>query len=293
MQLRHYAGFGGVTLAAAVGGEPSRPPVILLHGGGQTRHAWARAARELVAEGYYVICPDARGHGDSGWAADGNYRLDAFCADLRAIIATLERPPALIGASLGGGTALLTIGESSEPIASALVLVDMVPRPDPVGVSNIVRFMGANPQGFASLEEAADAVSAYNPHRPRTRDHSGLMKNLRLHADGRLYWHWDPTFLAPDHRLDPQEYQERMDAATRRVRVPTLLVRGAMSDIVTEEAAAELRRMIPGCEVVDVAGAGHMVAGDRNDVFNAAIREFLARHSQSATLPSAALEPPG
>ena len=161
MQLRHYAGVGGVSLAADVGGDPARPPVILMHGGGQTRHAWARAARELIAEGYHVICPDARGHGDSGWAADGNYRLDAFSGDLRAIIAALARPPALIGASLGGGTALLTIGESESPIASALVLVDMVPRPDPVGVSNIVRFMGANPQGFASLEEAADAVTAY------------------------------------------------------------------------------------------------------------------------------------
>jgi pimeloyl-ACP methyl ester carboxylesterase len=279
MQLRHYAGFGGVSLAADVGGEPSRPPVILMHGGGQTRHAWGRAARELIAEGYHVICPDARGHGDSGWAEDGNYRLDAFSADLRAIIGTLTQRPALIGASLGGGTALLTIGESETPIASALVLVDMVPRPDPVGVSNIVRFMGANPQGFASLEEAADAVTAYNPHRPRARDHSGLMKNLRQRADGRFYWHWDPKFLAPAHRLNPQDYQERMDAATARIRVPTLLVRGAMSDIVTAEAAAELQRTIPGCEVVDVAGAGHMVAGDRNDVFNAAISGFLKRHS--------------
>ncbi len=278
MQLRHYVGHGGITLAAAVGGEAAAPPVILMHGGGQTRHAWSRAARELIAEGYFVICPDARGHGDSGWAEGGDYRLDAFASDLRAIIATLARPPALIGASLGGGTALLTIGESEAPIASALVLVDMVPRPDPVGVGNIVRFMGANPQGFANLEEAAEAVTAYNPHRPRTKDQSGLMKNLRLRADGRLYWHWDPKFLAPAHRLNPEDYQARMDAATRRVRVPTLLVRGAMSDIVTEEAAAELRRMIPGCEVVDVAGAGHMVAGDRNDAFNGAVSGFLRQH---------------
>ncbi len=280
MELHHYSGLGGIQLAAAVGGEVSGPPVILLHGGGQTRHAWARAARELIAQGYHVICPDARGHGDSAWAEDGNYRLDAFAGDLRAIIDTLRQPPALIGASLGGGTALLTIGESAEAVASALVLVDMVPHPNPEGVNNIVRFMGANPRGFANLQEAADAVSAYNPHRPRTGDHSGLMKNLRLRADGRLYWHWDPKFLAPDHRLDPEDYQARMDAATRRVRVPTLLVRGAMSDIVTEEGAAELQRAIPGSEVVNVAGAGHMVAGDRNDAFNAAIMRFLRRHAR-------------
>lgn len=278
MQLRHYTGFGGIELAAAVGGEPSAQPVILLHGGGQTRHAWGRAARELVAEGYFVICPDARGHGDSAWAEDGNYRLDAFAADLRAIMGTLEKRPALIGASLGGGTSLLVVGTGSVPAASALVLVDIVPRPDPAGVGNIVRFMGSNPEGFANLDEAAEAVSAYNPHRPRTTDHSGLMKNLRLREDGRLYWHWDPKFLAPEFRLDPEEYQAQLEAATRGVRVPTLLVRGAMSDIVSEEAAAALQRAIPGCELVDVAGAGHMVAGDKNDVFNAAVSGFLKRH---------------
>lgn len=278
MQLRHYTGFGGIKLAAAVGGEASAQPVILLHGGGQTRHAWGRAARELVAEGYFVICPDARGHGDSAWAEDGNYRLDAFAADLRAIMGTLEKRPALIGASLGGGTSLLVVGTVSVPAASALVLVDIVPRPDPAGVGNIVRFMGSNPEGFANLDEAAEAVTAYNPHRPRTTDHSGLMKNLRLRADGRLYWHWDPKFLAPEFRLDPEEYQAQLDAATLGVRVPTLLVRGAMSDIVSEEAAAALQRAIPGCELVDVAGAGHMVAGDKNDVFNAAVSGFLKRH---------------
>jgi pimeloyl-ACP methyl ester carboxylesterase len=278
VELRHYTGFGGIKLAAAVGGESSAQPVILLHGGGQTRHAWGRAARELVAEGYFVICPDARGHGDSAWAEDGNYRLDAFAADLRAIMGTLEKRPALTGASLGGGTSLLVVGTGSVPAASALVLVDIVPRPDPAGVGNIVRFMGSNPEGFANLDEAAEAVTAYNPHRPRTTDHSGLMKNLRLRADGRLYWHWDPKFLAPEFRLDPEEYQAQLDAATLGVRVPTLLVRGAMSDIVSEEAAAALQRAIPGCELVDVAGAGHMVAGDKNDVFNAAVSGFLRRH---------------
>ncbi len=278
MQTRRYSGHQGLSLAADVGGDPAHPPVILLHGGGQTRHAWSRAARELVRAGYHVICPDARGHGDSGWAEDANYRLDAFAGDLRAIIATLHQAPALIGASLGGGTALLAIGESQAPLASALVLVDIVPRPDPRGVHNVVSFMGANPRGFATLEEAAEAVNAYNPHRPRQSDLSGLMKNLRRREDGRLYWHWDPRFITADSRLDPREYQSRMDAATLKVRVPTLLVRGAMSDIVSAEAAQELQRLIPGCELVDVAGAGHMVAGDRNDAFNHAIRDFLARH---------------
>jgi non-heme chloroperoxidase len=278
MQTRHYTGSAGNPLTADVGGDPSRQPLIFLHGGGQTRHAWGRAARELAGSGYHVICLDLRGHGDSAWAEDGNYRLDAFAADLREVIATLEKPPVLIGASLGGGTSLLVTGESAPGIVAALVLVDVVPRPEAEGVKNVYAFMSARPDGYDNLDQVADAVAAYNPHRPRPSDYAGLMKNLRTRADGRLQWHWDPKFINPQYRLDPEEYHKRLDAAARKVRVPALLVRGALSDIVSVESARALQATIPGCEWVDVAGAGHMVAGDRNDIFNQAIADFLERH---------------
>jgi pimeloyl-ACP methyl ester carboxylesterase len=286
MHTRHYTGFNGVSLSAAEYGDPAQPPVILLHGGGQTRHAWSRAARSLAAAGHHVICPDARGHGDSAWPEDGDYGLDAFAGDLRAIIATLPQPPVLAGASLGGATALLVTGENPALPVRALVLVDIVPRPDPAGVQNVFSFMGSGLEGFANLDEVADAVAAYNPHRPRPDSHAGLMKNLRQREDGRLYWHWDPRFLSPAHRFEPGEYHRRLDAAAADVRIPTLLVRGALSDIVSIEGAREFQRSIPGCELVDVAGAGHMVAGDRNDVFNQAIVDFLRRHApvQAAAL---------
>jgi pimeloyl-ACP methyl ester carboxylesterase len=161
---------------------------------------------------------------------------------------------------------------------AGLVLVDVVPRPEPEGVKNVYAFMSARPDGYASLDEVADAVAAYNPHRPRPSDYAGLMKNLRQRADGRLQWHWDPKFINPRYRLDPEEYHKRLDAAARKVRVPSLLVRGALSDIVSVESARALQATIPGCEWVDVAGAGHMVAGDRNDIFNQAIADFLERH---------------
>jgi len=278
MHTRHYTGSNGNTLTADVGGDPAQQPLIFLHGGGQTRHAWSRAARELVGSGYHVLCLDMRGHGESAWVEDGNYRLDAFAADLRAVMATLERPPVLIGASLGGGTSLLVTGESAPGAVAALVLVDVVPRPEPEGVKNVYAFMSARPDGYANLDEVADAVAAYNPHRPRPSDYAGLMKNLRRRADGRLQWHWDPKFINPQYRLDPEEYHQRLDAAARKVRVPSLLVRGALSDIVSVESARALQATIPGCEWVDVAGAGHMVAGDRNDIFNQAIADFLERH---------------
>jgi len=274
---RRYAVPGGIEVVADVGGDPSKPAVILLHGGGQTRHSWGGAMDELLARGYHVINLDARGHGDSGWSPDADYSLDAMSADLLAVIATLPAPPALVGASMGGMTLLHAAGSSDATIASALVLVDVVPRVDPVGAQKITSFMSGRLDGFASLEEASEAVAAYNPHRPRPKDPSGLMKNLRW-RDGRLHWHWDPKFVNRTQPVEPPLMAEVLLADAERIRQPTLLVRGMQSDIVSEAGVAEFREHIPGLEVFDVAGAGHMVAGDRNDAFNVGVLGFLQRH---------------
>ena len=256
-------------------GDGDRGVVVLLHGGGQTRHSWARTSERLAAGGWTAIALDARGHGDSGWDPAQDYTLDAFAADLVAFAATLDIPPVLVGASLGGITALLAAGEHPE-LARALVLVDVVVRVEPEGVSRILAFMSANPDGFASLEEVADAVSAYNPLRRRARSLDGLRKNVRQRADGRWYWHWDPAFMRiddePQRHIDPQ----RLRAAASRLRIPTLLVRGARSDVVSDEGLADMQRLIPHAECVEVGGAGHMVAGDDNDVFATRLETFLA-----------------
>lgn len=278
VETRRYRGKGGLSLAADVGGDPRQPAVLLLHGGGQTRHSWDGAMRELLAAGYYVINLDARGHGESQWSAEADYGIDTLAEDLLAVIATLPAPPALVGASMGGATLMQAAGSAGRPIADALVLVDIVPRLEEQGSAKIGGFMRAHAGGFATLEDAVDAVSAYNPHRPRPRDPGGLMKNLRLREDGRLYWHWDPRFVDHPRRLEPPEFAEEMLKAARQIRTPTLLVRGLQSDIVSDAGVEELRAQMPGLEVCDVAGAGHMVVGDRNDVFNQAVTDFLRRH---------------
>ncbi len=272
-------GAGGVTLAADAWGSPSAPPVLLLHGGGQTRHSWGSTARALAADGWYALALDLRGHGDSAWAPDGDYSFDAFVADLRVVLAGLARPPVLVGASLGGITSLLAEGESERPVAAALVLVDVVPSLDREGVQRILEFMHAGKGGFASLDEAADSIAEYLPHRPRPSDLSGLRKNLRLHGDGRYRWHWDPRFLTGDRRPAATRNPDRLRAAARAVGVPTLLVRGRKSELVTAEGVREFLALVPHARFVDVAEAGHMVAGDRNDVFTEAVREFLGEPS--------------
>jgi pimeloyl-ACP methyl ester carboxylesterase len=270
----------GVGLVADAYGESGSPPVLLLHGGGQTRHAWGTAATALAAAGRRAYSVDLRGHGNSDWSPDGVYGLGRFAADVEAMATGLYARPALVGASLGGLSSLVAIGESEQPIATALVLVDVAPRVEREGGQKIGDFMRGGMRGFDSLDEAADSIAAFLPHRPRPKDLSGLEKNLRRRGDGRWYWHWDPRFIANQEGVDGQEglvRHDRLAEAARHVTVPTLLVRGRMSDIVSDESVRELRELIPHAEVVDVAGAGHMVAGDKNDAFNEAVIEFIQR----------------
>jgi pimeloyl-ACP methyl ester carboxylesterase len=269
----------GIELAATAYGDPADPPIMLFHGGGQTRHAWGTAGDALARRGRYALSVDLRGHGDSDWAPDGDYRIAAFAGDVRAAAGSLHERPVLVGASLGGLASLVAIGEGDGDVATALVLVDVTPTIELEGAMRIRNFMAAGMEGFDTLEDAADAIAAFIPNRPRPRDLSGLRKNLRQ-RDGRWHWHWDPAFVHGREGIDGQEGlidHGRLAAAAAKITVPTLLVRGRMSDIVSEAGVRELQELVPHAEVVDVAGAGHMVAGDRNDAFNDAVVDFVER----------------
>jgi peroxiredoxin len=290
-----FKGVDGLRLAGdrfpaegAGGQEGDGPPVVFLHGGGQTRHSWGGTATRVAEQGVVTLTLDARGHGDSNWSPDGDYRLSSFALDLQAVMGPFEERPVLVGASLGGLTAMLLTGELVPGAARAVVLVDIVPDMEPAGAERIRAFMAerAN-EGFASLEEAADLVAGYNTHRTRPADPSGLAKNLR-ERDGRWYWHWDPRFMDPASDKAPSEIMDvdRLHAAVGRMvaDVPVLLVRGRMSDLVSEDKATEFLARFPAIEFVDVSGAGHMVAGDRNDAFTEAVLAFLDRIG--GTVPS-------
>ncbi|WP_421738070.1 alpha/beta fold hydrolase [Caulobacter sp.] len=265
-----------LTLVADIEGPEGAPTVVLLHGGGQTRHSWADAMRALAARGYRVISYDARGHGDSGWSAAGAYRLDDRAEDLAAVLHGTRASFALVGASLGGATAIQAAARGLRP--AALALVDIVPDAEPQGVARIVNFMRGNPGGFASLKEAVDAVAAYNPERPRPSDPTGLMRNLRRGDDGRLRWHWDPRIVEAEPQVHHDEVRRSARILSEETTLPVLLVRGLRSDVVSDAGVEAFRRMMPRLAVDDVAGAGHMVAGDRNDAFNASVLKFLDRH---------------
>jgi pimeloyl-ACP methyl ester carboxylesterase len=270
-EVRRYQS-GDVEITADVAGPPDGPPVILLRGGGQTRGAWGGALAEGARRGFRMICADLRGHGESGWSPDADYGMAAHAGDIRAIAAGQASPPFLVGASLGG-MASLSYAALGHPLAG-LVMVDIAPTMNTAGADRILAFMHSAPDGFASVEEAADAVAAYLPHRPRPKDVTGLMRNLRL-REGRYYWHWDPRMFQQGRR--PRDTDGLREAA-RNLKVPTLLVRGRLSDVLSQEGVDDFLQLVPHAEFADIAGADHMVAGDRNDAFNDAVFAFLERH---------------
>jgi len=278
------AGVDGVRIVGDRVGDPLAPPVVFLHGGGQTRRSWGRAAAAVAERGWQAITLDFRGHGESDWSTEGDYRVTSFAGDVIEVLNDLPPQPVLVGASLGGFTSMLLAGELAPGTVRAVVLVDIVPDMDQSGASRIHSFMHDRMKsGFDSLDEVADMIQEYNPHRPRPSDLDGLRTNLR-HRGGRWYWHWDPKFIDGTSALPPIEVTEvdRMHAAVQTILdtdVPMLLVRGQMSDLVTQERADEFLARFPAVDFVDVGGAGHMVAGDRNDLFAGAVVDFLDRHT--------------
>jgi pimeloyl-ACP methyl ester carboxylesterase len=273
--MHEWQGAGGVTIRGDAWGDPGGRVVILQHGGGQTRHAWRGAGETLGEAGYYAIAMDSRGHGDSDWPEDASYEPEMNVQDLLAVVESVgAQQPILVGASMGGSTSLLAVG-TGRLDAAARVLVDIAPRIELEGSKKIKAFMDQKPDGFDSLEEVAAAIANYQPHRKRPRNLDGLAKNVRLGSDGRYHWHWDPR--RRNGTWDMNEHRRRLEDAADNLELPVLLVRGGLSDVLSEEGAQAFLAQCPQAEYVNVTGASHMVAGDRNDVFSESVVDFLHR----------------
>nr|WP_256478346.1 alpha/beta hydrolase [Notoacmeibacter sp. MSK16QG-6] len=272
-------GADGNDLSGSVVG--SGRPVLMLHGGGQTRHAWQQTAERLAHRGYAAYSFDMRGHGDSAWVLETGYSFQDYARDAGALADWLKAetglPPIGVGASLGG---LSMIGAEDEKARfKAIALVDIVPKMRQEGAQRIVSFMTAAAQdGFESLEAAAEAISAYMPNRKRPKSLDGLRKNMRQRDDGRWRWHWDPVFASGGDRsilADAPKHLLRFDEAIDRLTLPVLVVRGMSSELVDEKEARDAAERLSDGHYVDIAQAGHMIVGDRNDAFSEALLTFL------------------
>ncbi|AWW35543.1 alpha/beta hydrolase [Streptomyces cadmiisoli] len=272
-----------VTLRGAAGTlsgdlwELARPlgTVILLHGGGQTRHPWRDTGARIAEHGWSAFAYDARGHGTSSWAADGNYSLPALVEDLMLVAGAMKPPFVLVGASLGGHTAIL--GQDANPgLAVGLALVDIVPQMEPKGVERVLAFMASHPQGFESLVEAEAAIARFKGDgRGRTRTpRPGLRKNLRMGLDGRWHWHWDPRFLTHAYRPGTAQAAQVEDAA-RRLKVPVTLLAGERSDLVPASRVEAFGQLVPHADVQVVTAADHMITGDDGSLYLHPVVNFV------------------
>lgn len=275
-----YTGVNDVALVADEwnrGGKSAdgRPSILMLHGGGQNRHSWKNTGQTLADQGFHVVALDSRGHGDSDHAPGADYALETLCGDVLRLIDAIDGPVALIGASMGGLTGILAADAAGPATVTKLVLVDVVPRFEKSGSARIRDFMFSHVHGFDSLEEAADAVAAYLPHRTRPRSPEGLKKNLR-HRNGRWYWHWDPKLLTKPED-DPHLRVEKLESAAIGLRIPILLIRGKLSDVVSVDGVKDFIDKVPTAEFVELSDAGHTAAGDDNDSFTDAVVQFVTR----------------
>ncbi|MBV9091336.1 MAG: alpha/beta hydrolase [Mycobacteriaceae bacterium] len=276
--------FSGVDDVALVADEwnrgaasaEGRATILMLHGGGQNRFSWKNTGQVLADQGFHVVALDSRGHGDSDRAPEANYSLEALCGDVMNVLDTIDRPVVLIGASLGGLTGLLVADQAGPDRVTKLVLVDVVPRFERSGGARIRDFMFNHVHGFESLEEAADAIAAYLPHRKGRRNPDGLKKNLRL-RDGRWYWHWDPAFLTIPDQQDPFDFVDDLEQAAVNLTIPILLIRGKLSDVVSMKGVRDFLDKVPHAKFVELSDAGHTAAGDDNDAFSDAVVQFVNR----------------
>lgn len=252
-------------------GEPTARPIILLHGGALTAHTWDVVCLGLLPE-FRCIAPDLRGHGDSEWAADGDYSTDAHRRDLEALLAHLAIDRCvLVGNSLGGMTAIrYTAQRSATQQPQALVLVDIGPEMREAGRQRLRSFTGG-PRELDSVEEFVDRAVAFNPLRRRDVLRRSLLNNLRQLPSGKWTWKYDPNRFG----RGPAPTTAERWADVQRITCPTLVVRGGRSDMFYDEDAAKLAATLPHGRWIKIDNASHTVQGDQPLALLTAIRKFL------------------
>jgi len=261
---------GGLRLHYLDWGTAGLAPLVCLHGITQTAHSWDEVAPAL-ARHHHVRALDQRGHGDSTWAADGDYGIETQSRDVEEFLRTAIGGPAILVALSMGGLNAMTLAARTPAMVRALVVVDIAPQVERKGVEHIRQFVTANDE-LDSFEDFVARAHAFNPRRSLDNIRERLRHNLRRLESGRWTWKYDPALRNPGRAAgDISTLWDRLTA----IRCPVLIVRGEESDILAPETAARLATLVHA-EVRTVPGAGHSVMGDNPSGFLAAVEPFLA-----------------
>jgi esterase len=254
-------------------GSPAAPAVVMLHGITGHARTWDDEAR-LLAERFHVLALDQRGHGDSDPAPDGDYSDGALLGDLEAFAGALGLDRfSIVALSLGGRVAINYAGHHPDRVAR-LVVVDIGPEIAPGGRARVGTLMAAAPERFETTD---DVVAYLRTNAPRYTE--AMLRHRAQHAvrplpAGGFTWKYDRA-LRDGIRQGRVRVPADLWPQWRALACPTLLVRGADSDILSDETAKRMVDEQPHARLVVVPGAGHTVPGDQPAAFQSLLRDFL------------------
>ncbi len=266
-------------------GDPSNPTILMVHGFGVSGHMFDEFAAR-VSERFHLVALDQRGHGDSDWSAEGDYSRAAFVGDLEGFRQALELDSfILMGHSMGGLNAVNYATEYPAPV-KALILVDVGPEAAKEGVDNIVRFTRGPDE--LDFDEFVEMAHRFNPRRSIENIRERMRHRLRPTNNGKWTWKFDRRFRDDRDALKvgSELSNDETWALFRSVRVPTLIVRGAESDVLTQEVAERTANEMPLAALVVVPEAGHSVPGDNPDDFASVVTRFLDDLEQARFEPA-------
>lgn len=248
------------------------PEIVLLHGGAQNAHTWDAVALRLDRP---MLCLDLPGHGRSEWRDDHDYRPLSIVTDVADAISALAPRADLVGGMSLGGMTAIALADSRPELVRRLAVVDIAPRSGRLRAGPLFDFIDG-PRNYASLDEIIDRAVRFSPTCRRESLRRGILHNAVEQADGTWRWRWDPTIGTPTGVADIGDAMLEMWNAVGRVKVPTLLVKGAESSAVSPVEVNEWQRRQPHVKVAVVEGAGHSVQSDKPVVLARLLSDFLA-----------------
>ena len=254
-------------------GDPSLPTLLLLHGGNQSAHSWDLVSLHL-ADRFHVIALDQRGHGDSEWARDADYSSNAMAADACAVLEALNiRSVTVVGHSMGGMNTMRLAVDQPES-ADRVVLVDIGPELSDQGTKTIRNFVTENRE-FDNVEHFVQSVQKYDPYRSREHIERTVKYNLLERADGKYVSKRDhgPRLATTRTHRERSDLFSLQDTA--KILQPTLLIRGADSNVLTADAAQRFAEALPNGRLETVPNSGHNVHGQNTVGFLQALVPFL------------------
>ena len=218
---------------------------------------------------------DVRGRGDSGWTAGTEYTPQNYAADLAGFLDELKVDRVtLIGTSMGGMISILFAGGYPHRVEK-LILNDIGPDVDPVGIARIGSYVGESPTEFNNLKEVADYYRANYPAM-RNIPESELVEQVKWSVkpadSGKLTWKMDPQIRKP---MRTAARPLDMWVPFARIEAPVLVIRGAESDILASRTVERMKSVVRNVESVEVSGVGHAPTLSEPESL-AAIRKFLA-----------------